>query len=195
MRERYRRIPEGLSYFMTLSHCYPVFFTMMIINLILISIYFKNEKSYKIFNSIFWILLFDVIYILFLPLGGYRHYRPFIVRYDTVIPITIGFFFIYGSSTYFLLKNIQTKFKFIYIIIIISFSTFLTLADEPHFDRNQCERESLIKIATSNDTFLKLDKPCTVLSWEVYQYPHQSELNSLLLQRWNITKKPTYYCN
>ena len=109
LAERYSRIPQGLLRILTQKIGFPIFLILIGINIFLLR---KNivsddvKKSLQIFN---WIGLFALCYILLLPLGGYKEYRSFIVRYDTIMPITIGLIFIYAKSSFHLIKIYKVK--------------------------------------------------------------------------------------
>ena len=49
----------------------------------------QNENGKKLISRVKWIALFALIYILILPLGGYREYRPNIIRGDTLLILYI----------------------------------------------------------------------------------------------------------
>jgi hypothetical protein len=115
-----------------------------------IGVEYISKKGKKIISSLKWIALFAFIYILLLPLGGYRPYRSNILRFDTVMPITICLFYIYGLSTLFLLENI-TKRKSMYYAAIITFSLIFTYADHSTLNENECEKQALMTIANSED--------------------------------------------
>ena len=105
----YSRLPEGIYYSFTQKLGFPILFIILLINTIIINKNFKNEEGKKILRAFKWIGLFSLVYILLLPLGGYRNYRPYILRYDTIIPITLCLMFIFGKTTTFILKNFKNK--------------------------------------------------------------------------------------
>lgn len=190
--ERYARIPKGLQLIITQKIGFPVFIIMIIINLTLIKkYYFDNGKN--IIKVAKWIGLFFLLYILLLPLGGYKNYRPYILRYDTIIPITIGMIFIYGITTYFLISNIDNKFKKLYLGLVLVFSFVFTFADKLESNKNHCEKEALLTISRSNDNIVELENDCTILSWDKITDPKKSKLNGQLLHLWNITNSPKLY--
>jgi hypothetical protein len=59
-------------------------------------------KGKKMIRILMWIGIFTFMYIMLLPFGGYRPYRPRIIRYDTFMPVTIALIYYFGASTYFI---------------------------------------------------------------------------------------------
>ncbi|MFC1734221.1 hypothetical protein ACFL6I_28290, partial [candidate division KSB1 bacterium] len=153
-----------------------------------------NTEGNRILIIFKWIGIFTLIYILLLPLGGYREYRYNVLRYDTIMPITLCLMFVFGISTLHLLKRMSKKQKIWYTPLIVVVLSIFTIADEPQFDKNKCEKLALKEISESKDKTVQLQHDCTVISWEIFHIPEQSELNSQLLNIWRITnEKKLYY--
>jgi len=191
--QRYLRLPEGIYYLVSQKIGYPLLLIIIGINAFLIYKFYKSEEGNKILNLLKWIGMFSLFYILLLPLGGYRTYRPDIIRYDTVMPITLALIFIYGLSTIFLLKNIKNKGNYVYLILVIAFSIVYTLADKLEPGRNKCEKESLTRLANSKENTVFLNSDCTVMSWEKITDSTASSFNGELLQYWGVTKEVKHY--
>ena len=194
--ERYARIPMGIITILTQKIGFPIFLIVIGINIFLLRRNIQNneiKKSLHIFN---WIGLFSLVYILLLPLGGYKEYRPNILRYDTIMPITIGLIFMYGMSSFQLIKLFISKRKYIYIALLIVFTFIFSNADKPEFNKNACEKLALEKISKSNDKLVFFEYNCTVLSWDKITDPTKSFLNGQLLKKWRITRDiKKYYQN
>ncbi|MGZ3861587.1 MAG: hypothetical protein ACXVPN_01120 [Bacteroidia bacterium] len=192
LSERYSRIPAGLFEMVSQKLGWPVLLLMIGINIFLIRKYFNNAEGKKIIHLLKWIGVFSVIYILLLPLGGFRIYRPNVVRYDTIMPVTISMIFVYGLSAFFLIKSIVGKNKLIYLALVAVFMFVYANADEPVHD-NDCERAALEKLAKSPDIIVSLDTTCKVMSWEKISDYKGSEINCILLRRWGVIKGEKYY--
>ena len=192
--ERYLRLPLGIYYQFTQKLGFPLLFILIATNIIIIKKYFYNQKGKKIISSLKWIGIFTIFYILLLPLGGYRPYRPNILRFDTVMPITISLFYIYGMSTYFLIENIKKR-KGVYYGIIVIFILIFTNADRSKLNENECEKQALITISNSDKKIVPIINDCKVISWEPIADYKQSKLNSELLIIWNITNETRLYYN
>ena len=182
----YFRLPQGLYYSLTRKLGFPIIIGILLINTIIINKKFPNEEGKKILKAFKWIGFFSLVYILLLPLGGYRIYRPNVLRYDTILPITLLLIFIFGKTTLFIFKNISKRQKMWYIPLIILVLTIFTNSDEAIFNKNKCERNGIMQIAQSSDSIVKIDGNCTVLSWTIIEKPSDSELKTKLLRKWNI---------
>jgi len=190
--DRYLRIPLGIYYLLFQKLGYPLFLILIGINAIIIKKKFYNEDGRRILKLFKWIGIFSVIYILLLPLGGYRDYRPNIIRYDTIMPVTLCLIIIYGISTYFLINTIKKK-KYIYISAIVLFLMIFINANKSNFNDNQCEIQALEKISKSPDKIVRVDCNCTIMGWKKTTDYKDSDLNAELLFYWNITKKKKLY--
>lgn len=189
----YSRLPAGIFYQFTQKLGFPVLFSILIINTIIINAKLKSLEGEKILRTFKWIGLFAIIYILVLPLGGYRNYRPYVLRYDTIMPITLSLMFIFGKTTTFILKRISYRQKYWYIPLIILVTFIFTNSDEPRFDKNDCERRAIVKIVESSEPVVKIDNNCTVLSWTKIENPADSESKIKLLELWRIIKEKKLY--
>ena len=195
LNELFSRIPEGIFYQFTQKIGFPILFLILLLNAIIIAKRFKTQEGEKLLTFFKWFGLFALLYILLLPFGGYRIYRPFVLRYDTIMPITLGLIFMFGATTLYIIKRMTTKQKFWYIPIIILILFIYTNSDEAQFGKNKCERIALKEIAASNDSIVQLHTNCTVLSWEIIRKTQDSELNAQLLNMWGITKEKKLYFN
>lgn len=191
---RYLRLPLGIYYQITQSLGVPLLLLMIIANVILIRKYLKTAQGIKITNSLKWIGLFALIYLLLLPLGGYRPYRPNILRYDTFIPITIALLYFYGKSTLFIVNNLGHKRRNYYgLFLLVIFGIYMN-ADRMETEEYQSERQCLEILAKSPNDITKLPATFNVMSWEPLPTPERTEGNAIMLMRWNITdRKKLYY--
>ncbi len=187
--ERYSRLPMGIYYQFTQKLGFPLLFLMLIINILMIKKYYPSDTISDAFK---WLLIFSVTYILLLPLGGYRPYRPNILRFDTIMPVTIALFYVYALSTYFIFTR-KTINKKAYLGLQIIFLLIFTNADKSGLNENNCEKQALNVIAESKSNVVELDVDCTILSWEKITNPQDSRLNAKLLKLWNITPEIKLY--
>jgi hypothetical protein len=193
LAQRYVRIPYGIYNLLTQKLGFPILFTVISINLLLVNKYFKNQETLKMIGFFKWIGLFSILYIILLPLGGYKTYRPFIIRYDTFMPITIALIFIYGMSSYYLIRNLKSKFKNGYLSLVIFTSLIYTWSDKSNFNGNKCEKESLLLISQAKGKTILVENDCIIMGWKKITDPKQSELNGQLLYLWGVTKEPKLY--
>ena len=189
--ERYLKLPVGIYSQITHSFGFPFMLSIIGINLFIIQKKYKTNEAEKIIRIIKWIGLFSAIYLLLLPLGGYRPYRSNIVRYDTFMPINICLFFILGATTYFLYGKMKSKKYWGFIILSMLVFTF---SDISKLDENKCEIQSLKEISNSSEKVVELSSDCNIMSWSRMTDYKDSELKSELLLIWNITnEKKLFY--
>lgn len=190
--ERFALIPAGLKELLTQKPGLPLLLAMTIFNLVLVWRR-KELKAKQIMNISRWILFFSLLYILLLPFGGYREYRPTILRNDTFLPVTLGLIITFGISTVYLLSNNDRFHRKIYGGAILLFSLFFTIADEPIMGRNDCEKRALNTISGSKEQVVALQSDCFVMSWNLYPEPAESEINARMLHTWNVTEEVRLY--
>ena len=195
IQERYFNIHKGVFNIMTQKLGYPLLVVSIIINSILIKYKYKSEKGTKILYNFNWLLLFILFYALLLPLGGYRPYRPYILRYDTIIPITICLVFMFGVSTMYLIQSVQKPFKIAYYFYILFIIFIYTNADRNIQLNSEKERKAITLIAQSKDRIVKIPKDYKVLSWHNINSPQESEDKAKLLLSWNIIKEKKLFYN
>jgi hypothetical protein len=186
IRERYERLPIGLQKIFTRNPGLPVLSGLIIINLLVIIIS-KAKDSRIIFNLIKWALLFSVFYLLLIPMGGFRIYRKFIVRYDAFLPVTLSLFYMYLITSIYLIKQLKPTYRSLYLALPIAATIFYFTVDKTDFQRDACQRASLEIIATSKENPVVLNTPCNVLSWNKRTNATANGYNSQLLEMWGIT--------
>jgi hypothetical protein len=193
--ERYLRLPKGIYELLTARIGFPLLLLIIGINYYFLKKSKDNPEAGRIISLLGWIVVFSLIYILLLPLGGYREYRHNILRRDTIIPITLALIFIYGLSTYFLLSIFTGKTKNIYILGITVFLLIFTINDGPTTNNNNiCEKKAFEKIAGSPEKIVALDScNCTVMSWQKITDINDSQYKAELLKIWGVTKEKKLY--
>jgi len=192
--ELYSRIPQGLFTLISTKLGWPILITFIIVNIILIKRGSQSKERQQILILFKWILFFAFIYILLLPLGGYRWYRPNAIRYDTFLPVTLACIWVFARSSYYLLNELKSQKKTIYTIFITGFVLFFSINDNTNFGDTSCEIEQLKRLSSSSENPVVLPDHCTVLSWEIIKDPADSKLQGELIYHWNITSEPkTYY--
>lgn len=191
--DRYMKMPLGLYYTLFTKLGFPLLLGLIGLNIFLLTKQKDNIEAQKLLSLAKWIGIFAIIYLLLLPLGGSRVYRPNIVRGDTFMPITICLIFIYAATSHFLINLLSANAKKIYLAVIFAFLCVFTIADEPVKNTNICEKEALSKIANSTESVVLLDSDCPIMAWNKFSQYEQSIAGSMLLQYWGITKKQTLF--
>jgi len=187
--ERYARLPYGLYQQFTIKLGPPLLLFMCLVNAWIVKIKFKDSQAKKLLKMLKWFGIMSVIYILLLPLGGYRSYRPYIIRMDTIMPVILFMILYYGITTMFILKQTAFNGKKIYIAAVTALALIFLNADSSMHKYNVCERKSLDAFSASTEKVVLLNAECSVLSWEKISDPQVSETRTELLYRWNVTKE------
>lgn len=192
--ERYLRIPAGI-FWQLRKLGLPVLLAAILLNTQLLRRALPpTAESRRLLRILQWLGLFALIYILLLPLGGYRIYRPLIIRRDSIMPVILGLLYFYGLSTYYLLHHLPAQWRRWYIGGVVAVSAIYMNADKLWIkENNTCERRNLEALARSPESTVVLDNSCTVLAWGRMEHPAHSEVQAQLLQYWGITKSKKYY--
>jgi hypothetical protein len=101
--------------------------------------------------------------------------------------------YIFAKTTIFILSNFSNRNKYWYLLIPILVIFVFTNSDEPKFDKNTCERNAILQIASSKESIVKIDDNCTVLSWTIIENPQESKLKTKLLKIWRIIDDDKLY--
>jgi len=190
---RYLKLPLGIYYQITQSLGVPLLLLIIGVNVFIIRRFADTIDGKKIIGTLQWIGLFALIYLFLLPLGGYRPYRPNILRYDTFIPITIALIYFYGNSTYLLINNLQGRsLKYYGIFLFALFAVYMN-SDRIETEKYRFERQCIENLAKSPSEVTKLPATFNVMSWYPLTDPKQSESNATMLKFWNITKEKKLY--
>ena len=192
--ERYARLPVGIYYVLTSKLGFPLLFLSIIFNVIIIRKHYKSEAASKLLILMKWIGIFAILYLLLLPLGGFRVYRENIVRYDTFMPVTLGIMFAFGASTFYLIKNMAGKSRISYVSGVVMLLLIYTNSDRLETKQYECERNALETLAQSSDKIVLLNNDCPVMEWILMTDYRRRELDAELLYLWNITdEKKLFY--
>lgn len=151
-----------------------------------------NDASFKFYrNQLGLILLFSILYVGLLPFGGYRTYRPYIVRYDTFMPVTFALIYFIGITTIHILALNNTKYSKGYIGLIVLFIGIFTWVDRDlESNHNKEQKEVLYILHHSSDTLINMPRHCNVGTWSTTDYDDEQilvMLNKIFIQ-WEIIK-------
>ncbi|MBO3269554.1 hypothetical protein [Hymenobacter defluvii] len=196
--ERYQRLPLGFFRQFTVKLGLPLLLVMLLLNAQLIRrVLPATSEGQHLLRSLRWLALFALVYILLLPLGGYRPYRPLLLRRDTVLPIILGMVCLYGASSYYVWRYLPMgRLRVGYIVLLGVFSAIFLNADRLHIspvDNNNCEQQALSYLAHAPAGVVQLPQACPVLSWNVATDPAQITVQAHLLNLWGITRGLTGY--
>lgn len=191
LAELYARLPTGFFSQFTQKLGFPLLFLAIAVNWFLLK-KSPSQQSSKTLKTIKWALIFCLFFILLLPLGGQRPYRPNVLRYDTIMPVTLVLMFVFGLSSLFLLKNLGEKRRW-YLPFWVTVLAVFMLADAPDFHQNDCEKSAIYLLSNSTENPVALDCDCPVLVWGKNENPADSEAAAWLLKLWEITDEPRQF--
>lgn len=129
--------------------------------------------------------LFCLAYLVLLPWGGYRDYRPDVLRNDTLSPIILIFIFSFSFLQVVAFQSLSKQ-KTLYTCVLIIWGLAFTLHDRPRYSLNSCEKENLLLIQNSEELLVKLPNDCRTMSWGPLKTPWQSKGQGKLLKRWKV---------
>ena len=192
LKDLYLLLPKGIfnSFFASVS--YSIILFLLIANYLIVFFKYKNDTEYKKILGLYrFLIVFTLIYVLLLPLGGYRPYRPLLLRFDTIIPITILSMITICYGFLFIFKRLLTEkwtyyLKIVYPLFFVLILTFFTFRDNLKV-HNECEKTSLYTIANSKEDVVVLDNNCAVVGWGTFASPEESAPHGELLYLWKIT--------
>lgn len=194
LAERFSRLPEGLFSQLFHSFGFPLMLVFIGINTWFIK-RINSQEGKILIRILLWIGIFALIYIILLPFGGYRPYRPKIIRYDTFMPITVALIYFFGASTYFLIHKYKGSNRQKYVAVLILCLSIYTVADMKGIGRNRCERGALEKMANSNEKIVSIPNGCIVLDWsQEFDYT-KSVKKAELIHYWRITPEIKLFYN
>ena len=138
---------------------------------------------------------FALAYLLLLPLGGYRPYRPLILRYDTLLPLTLGLLLAYAATALHLLRELTGLGRRCYGAGLLGISAVFMFADKPlkPAASNAFERQALTRLAATPGPVVQLPAEGRIMSWEPISSPPLSDTNAQLLYYWGITPEVRQY--
>lgn len=186
LAQLYAKLPVGLFNILTGRPGFLLLLGTLLVNTVIIRMKFDNTEGRRILSAFKWIGIGALIYLLMLPLGGAREYRPYVIRYDTFIPVTLALMFIFGASTLYLLRQVQGRIKMFYVAMVAGVLLVFTIADEPEFERNDCERQVLNDIYRNKLSVIPADRACSVLTWNNSHDGGQGGLREELLKLWRV---------
>jgi hypothetical protein len=194
LAERYARLPDGFWFHYTFKLAQPMLIGMVVVNCIIIYFLKPDAQTKKVMIALRWFTILSALYILMLPLGGYRVYRSNIVRFDTIMPITVGFMMFYAYTSVYIFYHLRKVYKLVlYSVLVIVIGAAYVNADWGIQKNNSCERRALEIIANSSDRIVFVDLPCSIMNWEAMKNPGDSKSKAAMLYYWNIIDEQKQY--
>lgn len=187
LSERYLLLLKGIPIILTEKIGLIWLIALIALNLLLIRLKLKSGKKWLGIAG--WAAAFCLLYIALLPLGGYRSYRPYIIRFDTLIPVTLMLVALFGATSFYIIAHSRSSWKWAYYGVIIYSLVYFTQFDKLGDSAYDCEKKMLLEIANSPDSIVRLSEPCTVMDWQTITDYHKSEKQGEMLLHWNVTKE------
>lgn len=190
LAERYRRLPAGLNETFFRRPALAILLGVVLLNTLLIGrLLPATPESRRLRQLLGWLALFAAAYMLLLPLGGYRAYRPDIIRRDSIMPVLLGLMVLYGATTYYLAHHLTGRVRLGFLVWVAALSVFYTVSDNAwRYPTNACQREALETLARATTATVALPQSCPVLAWAPIPTYAESDIQARLLAYWNITR-------
>jgi hypothetical protein len=178
LAERYALLWQGFYDIYVWNRFHPsplgILFIWILVNTGLIARFLSKGKRQHYLWAFALIVVFFIAYTSLIPLGGYRPYRPMVIRYDVVIPTTLGILFLFFYSSYLLLQQFKKSVRLVYALPLLGLMVFFTIIDHsPSPPNNECEYRALQVFAQAEEKIVQLPY-CTVLSWYFFIPPDGS---------------------
>lgn len=183
---RYERLIEGLKSYFIHDISFLLLGLILTVNFILI----KRNKI-KITFYVWIMLALSVCFILLLPFGGYRPYRPNIIRNDTFLPVILLLFYFVAKSSSIVLCRIEYSKKYVVFLAIVML--IFTYADKPNFKGDRCQRSQIKRLQQSKEKITILPADCPILTWDCTKDTQWTIDGSRMLYFWGITDTVKIY--
>jgi hypothetical protein len=189
LTEIYALLPGGIWRQFTTKLAFPVLFGGVLVNALLIR---QHAPKHKLLRACTWVVTGVVLYLLLLPLGGFWEYRAGVLRYDTILPVTLALIALYAATARWLLASLPTG-RGLHAGMLVAIALLFTNADRLDRTHYDCERAALAEIAASPLTEVPLTSDCPVLTWRTYRDTYETILPGRLLHRWGLTEEVKSY--
>lgn len=180
---RYHLIPVGLWGLLTNK----LGLSLLLISAVVMRLLLRSQPGR---SSTIWsyLALFAVLYLVLLPLGGYRDYRPMVVRRDTLLPlliILVAWWAHLGLALYRSTSGLRQK---MVMGFLVSMAFLYTLSDLSGLRQNARQKAALYTIHASDHPIVIVPDDCRILAWDVVYDVQYATLPSQALQLWKIMK-------
>lgn len=182
---KYKKLAKGLLIVFFKKPGLPLLIGFIVLNFYLLRRFKIKAEVLKKLTLL--IVVFSIIYLLLLPFGGYRHYRPHIIRYDTFMPISVGVILVFTLGVTILLSELKRSTIKRYLLAVVGLLVIFQLSDIWPGKSNVCEKQMLQEIVEAKSSPHQLSKDCKVLTWEKFQNPEYNRTKSEMIKFWGIT--------
>lgn len=190
--ERYNRLPAGIVDVMDENIGLPLLLFAVVVNTALLwTACGSSGRSLLRWHGA--LLLVVLLYIVLIPLGGWRPYRDNLLRSDTLVPVTFLLMCVVASGCW-AIQQQRAPWRWVHLTAVLAGVAVFVNADLCFEVQNACERRSLEVIRAADGPEAVLKERCGVMSWdEGTPGAAGSELNARLLEVWRITDRYRTY--
>ncbi len=194
LSERFGFLFQGIKeVFLTTESGVGYLFIATVISVALLTFLYRKEQKTFLY-LVAGLAVFCVLYVFLLPLGGYRSYRPLLLRRDTTLPVNMVLMFVFTTASMLLLKSYSGKNKVYPLLVIVVVCLHFEAADMqmPTVYSRRDEREFMEIVAASKEDCVLLERWTPIASW--WQNPNceESEAVANLLYFYHITPRKIY---
>lgn len=195
LSQYYLIMGQGLWRHFTAKLAYPLLLGLLLLNALILRSAPTNYHLQLLRRMAPYFMAGILLYLLLLPWGGYRPYRPEIVRRDTLLPVLLCLLLWLGWGSFLAARVLAARRKIWYLATLTGILIIFTLADGPNADLNNCERKGLQFLAKAESSPVTLPVDCPVLAWRPYAQVSHSKWNAYFLTQLGITQRPILYKN
>lgn len=186
LADRYRRLPHGIyAFFIGVDGCL-ILLALVLLNAGLLLRFRHESHAAKLLRLLGWLTLFCSAYLLLVPFGGYRPYRPDIFKKDIGIPVLMALMLFWAVSASWLLQRLRMTPQRIYAGAAAVALVVLTTEDKPNHGRNYSQKQAIFKLRDQPGPLVVLPADCRVLTWELVLKPEDSKISVDMLRYWNV---------
>ena len=183
---RYQRLPAGLWKMLTNKLALPLLFGGLAWQIGWLR--YLDRQAFRAWwdREARYLVLFMALYLLLVPLGGYRDYRPEIIRRDTLQPVLLVLFYLWGrTGIRLLLASGGAAWRLLPTAALL---VLFTVADLTRVTGDTCQRQALQQLANEDQPRVVLPRGCPVLTWAQVS-DQDTQWPSELLVLWGILKE------
>lgn len=188
LSERYFLMFKGLYYIIRDTWAWKIILVFLGINIFYIH-KLKLSNWTKIRAILFFVVGLCAAYTFLLPMGGFRVYRPFIIRYDTFIPVTLGFSFLLLYTSYILFVKLRDTKWLLYTAAMLLFSFVFFYVDiDSEKEANYCQQGHLYEIEKSTEKVISRPFTCNMMTWtesDIHDEENRKGID-IMLRRWGL---------
>ncbi len=184
--DRYQKLPGGLWKMLTNKPGLSILILGILLQFGLLRWLQVEARRPWAKQEVRFLLVVILLYLLLIPLGGYRDYRPDVVRRDTLQPVLLILFYLWGRSSLLLFESARVKAA--HILPALGLLLLFTIADLTEVGPPSCQERTLRAMSKSEEDTIAISPDCRILTWPAI--PGQdTRLSGELLVMWGILEE------